>query len=113
MRPEQPSRWRRPDLGRRALAPALIGLAMAGPPSGADARPATTAMTCAAAAALVARSGGIVLDTSASTFDRYVSDRRFCMPDEATRPAFERTRDNPQCFIGYTCFEPERDRWRW
>ncbi len=113
MRSNQLSLRRPACLGRPVAAIALACLAMAGPTSGAKARPATTAMTCAAAAALVARSGGIVLDTSATTFDRYVSDRRFCMPDEATRPAFEPTRDNPQCFIGYTCFEPERDRWRW
>ncbi len=89
----------------------LVALTLWAP--AAQARPATPSMTCAAVQALVARSGGIVLDTSATTFDRYVSDRRFCMPDEATRPAFERTRDNPQCFIGYTCYEPDRDRWRW
>lgn len=89
----------------------LVALALWAPV--AQARPATPSMTCAAAQALVARTGGIVLDTSATTFDRYVADRRFCMPDEDIRPAFERTRDNPQCFIGYTCYEPDRDRLRW
>lgn len=101
-----------PIIGR-GLAGVGVMLALALSSPAVQARPATPSMTCAAAAALVARSKGIVLDTSATTFDRYVPDRRFCMPDEDTRPAFERTRDNPQCFIGYTCYEPERDRWRW
>ena len=70
-------------------------------------------MTCDQAARLVARAGGIVLDTSATTFDRYVSDLRFCMPQQALRPAFEPTRDNPQCFIGYTCYDPAKGDWRW
>ncbi len=77
------------------------------------ARPNTTTLSCAAAGALVARAGGIVLDTSSTTFDRFVHDRRFCLPDEALRPAFVSTRDTPQCFIGYTCYEPERGHWQW
>ncbi len=77
--------------------------------TGAQARPNTRAMTCDQAARLVARAGGIVLDTSSTTFDRYVSDLRFCMPQQALRPAFEPTRDNPQCFIGYTCYDPGKE----
>ena len=110
MRPDPRPPSRRVGAGQLGFGVAAM-LVLAVP--AAEARPATPSMSCAAAAALVARSRGIVLDTSATTFDRYVPDRRYCMPDEATRPAFERTRDNPQCFIGYTCFEPYRDRWRW
>jgi hypothetical protein len=43
---------------------------------------------------------------------RYVRDRSFCEITEATKVAFAPRLDNPQCFVGYTCFEPsgERDR---
>lgn len=105
---------RRTSLRARAPWPLLLGLlALAASAAPALARPSTQAMTCAAAAGLVKRSGGVVLDTSPTTFDRFVSDMRFCQPDEALRPAFERTRDNPQCFIGYTCYEPDRGHRDW
>lgn len=97
------------------LKPAGLGLALllAAVPSPASARPATYAMSCASAAGLVARHGGIVLDTSPTTFDRYVSDLRFCMPGQALRPEWVRSRDVRQCFIGYTCYDPDRGSWRW
>ncbi|MFG1423702.1 hypothetical protein [Roseixanthobacter liquoris] len=78
----------------------------------ASARPASYKMSCAATAGLVQNRGAALLDTSPTTFDRYVRDITFCMPGEALRPEWVRTRDNPQCFVGYTCFEPERGR-RW
>ncbi|WP_332118116.1 hypothetical protein [Azorhizobium caulinodans] len=99
----------------RVLKAAALALVLLLPlaSTGAQARPNTRAMTCDQAARLVARAGGIVLDTSSTTFDRYVSDLRFCMPQQALRPAFEPTRDNPQCFIGYTCYDPAKGDWRW
>ncbi|MFG1395497.1 hypothetical protein [Roseixanthobacter pseudopolyaromaticivorans] len=82
--------------------------------SAACARPASYKMSCAATAGLVQSRGAALLDTSPTTFDRYVRDITFCMPGEALRPEWVRTRDNPQCFVGYTCYEPERDRrWGW
>jgi hypothetical protein len=72
----------------------------------AQARPSTLSMTCGQAQALVARQGAIVLSTGEFTYDRYVSDRRFCEVGEALRNEFVPTRDNPQCFVGYSCFTP-------
>jgi hypothetical protein len=69
-------------------------------------RPDTTRMTCAAARALVMRHGGIVLGTGPSLFDRFVSSRAYCMSTEVTEPAFVPTADDRECFIGYTCREP-------
>ena len=80
--------------------------------SGAEARPNTTKMSCKAAAALVASYGAIVLSTGPTTYDRYVSDGGYCNPDEITKPAFVPTADNPQCFIGYYCFQADEDDWR-
>lgn len=35
--------------------------------------------------------------------DRVVKDQRFCLYGETTAPIWVPTRDNPQCFAGYTC----------
>ncbi|GGF79265.1 hypothetical protein GCM10007301_44130 [Azorhizobium oxalatiphilum] len=59
------------------------------------------------------RSPGIVLDTSPTTFDRYVVNVRYCMPGQQLKPAFERARDNPQCFVGYTCYDPDKTGRDW
>lgn len=79
----------------------------------ADARPASYKMACTSAAGLVARQGGVVMDTSPTTFDRYVANVRFCMPGQVLKPEWVRARDTPQCFVGYTCIEPERGWYRW
>ena len=69
----------------------------------AQGRPATPAMTCAAAADLVARNGAIVLTTGPITYARFVHHGGFCPIPETPRPAFELTLDNPKCFVGYIC----------
>lgn len=69
----------------------------------AQGRPATPLLSCAEAAALVTREGAIVLDTGPYTYARFVRDGGFCPLPEAPKPAFEVTRDNPKCFVGYVC----------
>jgi len=69
-------------------------------------QPNTTGMRCAAARQVVARQGAIVLRTSPSTYNRYVSTRAYCMSTEITEAAFVPTADDRQCFVGYTCREP-------
>ncbi len=66
-------------------------------------RPDTTQMSCARAQGLVQRAGGIVMRTGGQTYDRFVSGRAFCTPQEVTKPAFVPAGDYPQCFVGYTC----------
>jgi len=66
-------------------------------------RPVSTALTCSRAAGLVGSQGALVLGTGVYTYDRYVSNQRFCVLGETTEPAWIRTVDNPQCFIGYQC----------
>lgn len=68
-----------------------------------QARPDTRAMTCAEASALVARAGAIVLSTGPMTYARFVRDVGFCPLPETTQPSWETTRDQPKCFVGYTC----------
>lgn len=69
-------------------------------------RPSTTSMSCARAAAYVRAQGAVVLGTGGMTYDRFVSDRRYCTPTEQTRAAFVPAGDTPSCFVGYTCYEP-------
>jgi hypothetical protein len=91
-----------------AAAALTAALALAGA-AAAQPQPNTTRMSCAAAQQLVARHGALVLRTGASTFDRFVISRAFCMPTEITEPAFAPTADTRQCFVGYTCREPMHD----
>lgn len=90
--------------GTLLLAGAML-LAAAG---AAAAQTPSMSLTCAEAAGLVQRQGQALLATSRTLYDRYVRDRSFCLYDQDTRPEWVPTRDNPQCFIGYTCFEPFR-----
>jgi hypothetical protein len=78
---------------------ALITSAMAQP------RPSTTAMSCAQATGLVASRGAVVLGTGGYTYDRFVSDQRFCLRTETTEPMWVPAGDTPQCFVGYRCRE--------
>ena len=46
-----------------------------------------------------------------TTFVRFVRDRSFCEATEIAKRAFRPTRDNPNCLIGYTCYEPGAGDW--
>ena len=94
---------RRPAL---ALALALALARLAAGPATAQPRPDVTAMTCAAAQALIARSGAVVVTTGPGTYSRIVADVSFCTIEKSTRPDYERTRDVPECFVGYRCVDP-------
>ncbi|WP_244472303.1 hypothetical protein [Methylobacterium sp. Leaf108] len=89
----------------RSVRLVLAGCAVLGSPSlvAAQGRPATTAMACAAARDFVARAGAVVMTTGPITYARLVRDGGFCPLPEGPKPAFERTLDDPQCFVGYTC----------
>lgn len=88
---------------RRELA-LLAGAVMMVPAiAAAQTRPSTTAMSCVQAQRLVASRGAIVLGTGRYTYDRFVSDERFCQRDETIDPQWVPTVDVRQCFIGYRC----------
>ncbi|GEP00382.1 hypothetical protein [Methylobacterium haplocladii] len=86
----------------------LVALLLATLASPAVSRPSTTDMTCAQARTIVLGAGGIVLGTGGQTYDRFVRDRSYCEPTEVGKRAFVPARDTPQCFVGYTCYEPGR-----
>lgn len=77
----------------------------------AQVRPSAPGMSCAAAARLVASRGAVVIGTGTHTYDRYVLDGRFCGFEETTEPAWVRTADTAQCFIGYRCRTRSSDRY--
>jgi len=66
-------------------------------------RPSTTEMPCASVARLVATRGAVVLSTGRNTYDRYVASGDGCERGQGTEPAFGRTYDAAECFIGYRC----------
>jgi hypothetical protein len=88
----------------KALSAVVATAVLVFPPS-VEARPLTPSMSCNAAAGIVTQQGAVVLDTGPHTYDRFVRNRSFCEITEYVEPAWVRTADNPQCFIGYTCTE--------
>ncbi|GJE47480.1 hypothetical protein GOFOIKOB_0503 [Methylobacterium tardum] len=84
------------------IAAALI---LAAIPAVAQTRPSSTTMTCQQTVRLIQARGALVLGTGGMTYDRFVRDRSFCEPTEIAKRAFRPTRDNPNCLIGYTCYE--------
>ncbi|MHA7774932.1 hypothetical protein [Roseibium sp. M-1] len=76
-----------------------------------EARPDTRRMTCSQAQDLVRQRGTIVLTTGPSTFDRFVANGRYCEPRNAqVRAKFAPTKDNPQCSVGYRCYQNRGQR---
>lgn len=86
----------------------LTGVVLLASLGGASAQTPSITLTCGQASALIRTHGQAVLATSRTLYDRYVRDRSFCVYDQDTRPEWVPTKDNPQCFIGYSCFEPSR-----
>ncbi|CTQ44575.1 hypothetical protein [Roseibium aggregatum] len=89
----------------------LGGTAAVEPAMAQAGRPDTRSMTCAQAQELVRKSGSIVLTTGQSTFDRFVANGSYCRPQTGqVRAKFAPTRDNPQCSVGYRCFQNRTQR---
>jgi hypothetical protein len=65
--------------------------------------PLTLRMSCHGARELVGAQGAIVLNTSPTTYDRYLAGSGQCALGEVTEPAWVPTADNPQCPVGYRC----------
>ena len=71
----------------------------------AQGRPDTLTMSCAQAQSIVARSGAVVLSTGPNLYERYVTARSYCNPDQQLQPSWTRTADNPQCYVYNRCVE--------
>ncbi|GLK55414.1 hypothetical protein JOD31_000335 [Methylopila capsulata] len=93
-------------LSRAVVLLTVLGAAL---PAAAQSRPYAPSLSCARLQALLERSGAAVLSTGPRTYDRFVRDGRFCQSTEVTEAAWVRASDDPDCFIGYTCKEADRD----
>lgn len=93
----------------KSLLGSAMGIAvvfLAGTAEAQQGMPNTRTMTCAAVQALVAQKGAIVLATSATTYDRYVSNVRYCAGAEQVKPEWVPTLDGA-CYVGGgTCWDP-------
>jgi hypothetical protein len=82
---------------------AAIGFIGIGSGAMAQSHPLTTAMACHQAQGLVAAQGAVVLNTSATTYDRYVASGAYCGLGEVPGPGWARTKDVFQCLVGSRC----------
>ncbi|CAH1656495.1 conserved exported hypothetical protein [Hyphomicrobiales bacterium] len=69
-------------------------------PASAQAQVQASRESCAALQNLVQRQGRVVIGTGPYLYDTYVTN---CPPRQSQVPAYLSTRDNPQCFVGYSC----------
>ncbi len=65
--------------------------------------------TCPGLQAMMRSQGVVLLPTGGGNAQRYVRDQAYCDSGQEANPAWVPTSDNPQCFIGYTCAEPNDD----
>jgi hypothetical protein len=92
----------RRSLARLILAAGAVSASMT-PGEALAARADTRTMTCQQAQDFVRRSGAVVMTTGQHTYDRIVSNRGYCEPDEITWLKIAPTKDNPKCRVGYYC----------
>ncbi|MCB8822701.1 hypothetical protein [Microvirga rosea] len=78
-------------------------LALTATSAAAQVGPPTSQRTCGANRQLVMKEGAVVLDTSPSTYARFVRSGAECLVDQFPEPAWVPSSNNPQCFIGYRC----------
>jgi hypothetical protein len=84
----------------RVAMPAVILVSMMCATNVAEARPDVRQMTCKSAAALVKKSGKVVMTTGNHTYDRIMANQSSC---SSARKYLAPTRDNKSCFVGYKC----------
>ena len=88
---------------------AISALALTATVAAAQVGPPTSQRTCGANRQLVMKEGAVVLDTSPSTYARFVRSGAECLVDQFPEPAWVPSSNNPQCFIGYRCKDGSDD----
>jgi hypothetical protein len=86
--------WVTPFLSGLALT--VIGFA----PAASQSRLESSAALCATLQDAVRQRGGALIYTGPHLYERYVP---YCGPRQRDVPASLAARDNPRCFVGYTC----------
>lgn len=94
------------------IAAAIVGLCLTASLAHAQAgRPDTRRMSCKQAQELVRKSGSIVMTTGPSTFEKFVANARYCLPQtNQVRALFAPTSDNPKCAVGDRCYQNRGNR---
>jgi len=87
----------------RLIPAAMAALALLAATESAAARPDTRTLTCDGARSLVQSRGAVVVSTGRYTYDRAVSDQRYCDRGEIVETFIAPTLDNPRCRIGGYC----------
>jgi hypothetical protein len=97
-------------LAMRRMKPACAAIVLISMSSGAMAQagPLTTGMTCNQARNLVASQGAVVLNTGATTYDRYVASGAYCGLGEVPVPGLAPTKDASRCLVGSRCVPVSR-----
>jgi hypothetical protein len=90
-------------MGHMKLVCAAIGFISISSGAMAQGRPLTTSMSCNQAQSLVATQGSVVLNTSATSYDRYVTSGAYCGLGEVPGPGWAPTKDAPRCLVGSRC----------
>lgn len=93
-------------MARRTAAAAFAATILLSATAAEAARPDLRRMTCAQAQQMVARYGAVVMTTGPHTYFRFVSNASYCDRWENAYVKYGRTRDTPQCPVGYECREP-------
>ena len=88
---------------------AISAFALTATAAAAQVGPPTSQRTCSANRQLVLKDGAVVLDTSPSTYARFVRSSAECLVDQFPEPAWVPSSNNPQCFIGYRCKDGSDD----
>ena len=83
-----------------AMVVMLGGMLDTSMPAVAQQRIEAAQQNCSALQSLVQRSGRVLLYTGPYLYDTYTVS---CVGRQSEIPAYLRTRDNPQCFVGYSC----------
>ncbi|RDI61188.1 hypothetical protein DES45_102583 [Microvirga subterranea] len=67
------------------------------------------AMPCREIVSIIASQGAVVLRTGPNTYDRFVGGPGGCPLNQFTEPAWIKSADRAQCFIGYRCRDTDLD----
>ncbi|MEN3930239.1 hypothetical protein WJT86_04080 [Microvirga sp. W0021] len=94
---------------KTCLLPTLLGVIILGSAclSAAQAQQVTSQnIPCSQLQTMVRTEGAVTIYYGSHLYDRYVDHAGFCATMERTKAAWIPSKDNPQCFVGYTCEQP-------
>jgi hypothetical protein len=82
---------------------AAIGFISIGSGALAQSHPLTPTMSCNQAQSIVLSQGSVVLNTSATAYDRYMASGAYCASGETPGPGWAPTKNVSRCLDGSRC----------